>query len=370
MATETAVQSVGTLQAGGDLSGKQFCYAKFSADNTLVAAAAATDKIVGVIQNKPLAGEAVDLAILGKCKILLGGTVAAGDYLTSDANGNAIKATSADAVTFGQACEAGVAADLIGLLIPGGAAAGTGGGGAGSQAPVPLVVATSITDRVFYTVAPGVPFALDAYSGYAAVVAGSVVANGVIVPGGYGMITKGLLAVDAVPQKFKITNLSRYLVGGVYVEKAPATAIVFSAAHVVTNNLFGVILIQIDNTGTVTTKVPLATQAYASAPLALAALPTADAGKLAIGYLTIAPTAGDFTANTTSLTTANAGYVDGPVLTRVSTAGLTFASGTSVPATLGAAVNGAAADVLALLYTTDGSGALTNGSVTPIWNRT
>ena len=46
--------------------------------------------------------------------------------------------------------------------------------------------------------------------------------------------------------------------------------------------------VQINDAGTVSTKVPAATQAYDTAPLALAALPSADAGNVAIGYIAIA----------------------------------------------------------------------------------
>ena len=36
-----------------DLSSSQYTYVKISADNTIAAATAATDKIVGILQNKP-----------------------------------------------------------------------------------------------------------------------------------------------------------------------------------------------------------------------------------------------------------------------------------------------------------------------------
>src|ERR1019366_75671 len=268
MATEAGIGGVGTLAASADLSLCQYCFAKISGDGTATVAAAATDKIIGVINNKPASGEAIDLVMYGKQKVLLGGTVAAGDYLTSDANGNAVKATSTDATVYGQAVEAGVVTDIISALL-GSGTPGTAGGGAGGQGAVPLVVATTIVDRAFYLLKPGVPFIVDAYSGYAPVVAGSVVANGVVVPAGLGMLKTSTLAIDATPAKFKLTNLSRYLVGGVYVEKAATTANVFGTNFAVTNNKFGVVLIQIDTAGLVTNKVPADPQAYNTAPLAL-----------------------------------------------------------------------------------------------------
>ena len=62
------------------------------------------------------------------------------------------------------------------------------------------------------------------------------------------------------------------------------------------------VLVQINAAGTISTKVPASPQAYNSAPLALAALPSADAGNIALGYIAIANNAGDWTANTDDLT--------------------------------------------------------------------
>jgi len=131
---------------------------------------------------------------------------------------------------------------------------------------------------------------------------------------GLGLTVIGALLIDAAAAKFKTNAQATYLIGGKTLTKAATAALVFTAAHVVTANLFGVILVQIDSAGTISTKVPLATQAYATAALALRALPVPDANKVALGYITIAAGGGDFTANTTALT-AIAAFVDMPVLT-------------------------------------------------------
>lgn len=123
--------------------------------------------------------------------------------------------------------------------------------------------------------------------------------------GGPGLLVAGGLAIDAVATKFKTTATTKYMVGGAIASKNATTAIVFSAAHVISASKFGVILIQIDAAGTISTKVPLATQAYTSAPLALAALPQPDAGKVALGYIAIATGVGAWTANTTDMTNAS-----------------------------------------------------------------
>lgn len=116
------------------------------------------------------------------------------------------------------------------------------------------------------------------------------------------VLVHGHLAVDAVPEKFKTAQDAAILINGISHVKAATTAIVFSAAHVITASKFGVVLVQINAAGTISTKVPLATQAYDDAPTALGALPAPDAGNVALGYIAIANDAGDWTANTDSLT--------------------------------------------------------------------
>lgn len=133
-----------------------------------------------------------------------------------------------------------------------------------------------------------------------------VVANALLVDGNLG--------IDSVPEKFLTGQTAAFLINGVSRTKAPTTALTFTAAHVISASKFGVILIQINAAGTVSTKVPLATQAYDSAPLALAALPSPDAGNVSLGYIAIANNTGAWTANTDDLTDASdvttAAFVD------------------------------------------------------------
>lgn len=119
------------------------------------------------------------------------------------------------------------------------------------------------------------------------------------------LMVDGNLAIDAVPEKFKTTQTSAFLINGVSHTKAATTVIVFSAAHVITASKFGIILVQINAAGTISTKVPAATQAYDDAPTALAALPAVDAGNVALGYIAIENNAVDWTANTDDLTNAS-----------------------------------------------------------------
>jgi hypothetical protein len=135
------------------------------------------------------------------------------------------------------------------------------------------------------------------------------------------VLQHGTLAIDATPERFKTTTVLIWRRNGMQFSKAAATGIQFTAAHPVTASKFGIILIQVNDAGTIATKIPGATQtttmAYDSAPLALAALPAADSGYIAIGYIAIANNAGAWTANTDDLTAASdvtsATFVDATV---------------------------------------------------------
>lgn len=143
------------------------------------------------------------------------------------------------------------------------------------------------------------------------------------------LLAVGTLLIDANAVKFKTTTTATYTVGRWQTTKAATTALVFSAAHVISASKFGVVLIQVDKAGAVSTKVPLATQAYNSAALAFAALPAADAGKVALGYIAIATGVGAWTANTTDMTNASgvttAAFIDAP-LNGIYPASVTFIS--------------------------------------------
>ncbi|HXJ66629.1 MAG TPA: hypothetical protein VNN79_22955 [Actinomycetota bacterium] len=127
-----------------------------------------------------------------------------------------------------------------------------------------------------------------------------------------GLLAIGTLAISATATKFQTTTQLSYSIGGVDYVKAATDLLVFSAAHVVTATKFGISLVQINAAGVISTKEPLATQAYADAPTALAALPAPDAGNVEVGYITIHAGVADFTMNTTALTGVS-GFVDGPV---------------------------------------------------------
>lgn len=84
------------------LATKQYYIVKQHTDGTAILASAATDSIIGVVQNKPVVGEAAVVQHMGTTKVVAGGTITVGAYVTSDANGKAVATTSAGDVVFGQ----------------------------------------------------------------------------------------------------------------------------------------------------------------------------------------------------------------------------------------------------------------------------
>lgn len=93
-----------------------------SADQTVVLAAAATDRPVGVsVQNISYASGAVcDIVDGGEYEVIAGGTVARGDPVCSDANGAGVAAAPAGGTNngvIGRALDSAVVGDLFTVQI-------------------------------------------------------------------------------------------------------------------------------------------------------------------------------------------------------------------------------------------------------------
>lgn len=113
MATESFLLHDGTqTQAGADLSTKQFYCVKLTAARTVNLASAGGEAIYGVLQNKPLSGQAADVGCLGITKAAAGNTFAAGALLMTDSTGRLITATSTNHAV-AQAIEASSAAGAV-----------------------------------------------------------------------------------------------------------------------------------------------------------------------------------------------------------------------------------------------------------------
>jgi hypothetical protein len=117
MAT-TVESNFRTFVAGADLSAKQFFLVKLSSGNVVVSTAA-TDKIIGVLDNAPVSGDDAVVRLLsssGTGKVKTGGSGSAGDKLTSDGAGKAITTTTSTNRVFGLALTDFTSGDVVEYL--------------------------------------------------------------------------------------------------------------------------------------------------------------------------------------------------------------------------------------------------------------
>ena len=78
-----------TIKAGGDLSTKQYYFVKLDSTQQVIIAAAATDKVLGILQNKPESGEAARVRIFGRSKVIGDAALSIGDLIGTSADGQA-----------------------------------------------------------------------------------------------------------------------------------------------------------------------------------------------------------------------------------------------------------------------------------------
>jgi hypothetical protein len=79
-----------TLVAGADLSAKQYTFVKVNSSGEAIAAAAATDIPVGVLQNAPTAGQEAEVLIVGGTKVVAGAAIGDGAQIGTGSTGKAV----------------------------------------------------------------------------------------------------------------------------------------------------------------------------------------------------------------------------------------------------------------------------------------
>lgn len=84
-------------------------------DGTVILAAAGTDKILGVLRNKPAVGASALVQFGGTARVIAGGTISVGAWVTSDSAGKAVATTTANDVVLGMyiGTAAAAAGDII-----------------------------------------------------------------------------------------------------------------------------------------------------------------------------------------------------------------------------------------------------------------
>lgn len=234
----------------------------------------------------------------------------------------------------------------------------------------PLTTAVSLTARPCLVILPipGSKWVIEQASLFARTVAGAV-SYDIRRVFGNGILATPLLAIDATPEKFKTTNPFAASIGGVIITKAATAAIVFSGAYVITGaNKWGAFRVQINAAGTISTKG--AASAYATEALAIAALPAVDTGNVSLGYISVQAKGATWTANTDDMTDGS-DCVVAHFVSEATTGGsisvldsaLTPTAGVDKQATMATTFTarfGQPTDVLVVLETTDGTGALTD----------
>lgn len=109
-------QTCVTLEAGQDLSAKQFFFVSLASDGQVDPTGDGASAI-GVLLNDPAAaGRGAEVCIGGMTRVSAGGTIAAGAAVASDAAGEAVTAATGD-VILGTAVTGGADGEIISIIF-------------------------------------------------------------------------------------------------------------------------------------------------------------------------------------------------------------------------------------------------------------
>lgn len=252
---------------------------------------------------------------------------------------------------------------------------------------LPFVTAVSLTQRAIAVILPNpataggspqnpmaqaIKWVVEQASVYARTLAGTVSLQ-VRRVFADGVFASAVLAIDATAEKFKTTNAIGFMANGIAFTKAATTGLLFSGNYVINGaNKWGAFLVQIASDGTISTKGALA-NAFLTETAAVGALPLPDAGHAILGYISVQAKNATWTANTDDMTPASdcvtAHFISAdPNTTSISVlnANLVPVAGKEVQAVMAPTFSarlGSPTDVLVVLLTTDGTGALTDAYV-------
>lgn len=109
-----------TLEAAADLSAKQYYFVKIDSNGKAAVCAALTDVPIGVLQNKPTAGQAAEIVVVGVSKVSSDAALNEGDLIGPSGDGQAdarVIGTDTTHYVGGQMLTATGAANVIGTAI-------------------------------------------------------------------------------------------------------------------------------------------------------------------------------------------------------------------------------------------------------------
>lgn len=110
------------LKAASDLAAYQFHIVKFSSDRTVTVAAAATDLVIGILQNGDADSDGAPATVRtgGLSKLKAGGSISAGQYVVADGSGHGVAVTLGTTTTnvaIGRAIEDASSGDIFTVLV-------------------------------------------------------------------------------------------------------------------------------------------------------------------------------------------------------------------------------------------------------------
>lgn len=118
MAYEVIGFKTGTLVAAADLSTHQYKFVKLNTTGGVVLATTAGEKVIGVLQNKPLAGQPCEIVHLGICSVLANAALANTGPIMTAATGKAATAATTGSTIVGHLLEAaGADGDVVSAFI-------------------------------------------------------------------------------------------------------------------------------------------------------------------------------------------------------------------------------------------------------------
>jgi len=113
------------MKAGAAIGARKIC--QITGNNQAAQAVAASLDLVGVSGSRAVAAnDTVEVALSGIAEVELGGNVAAGAWVTADANGDAVATTGDDAGVVGICIVGGADGDIGEVLIAPGTFSGAG----------------------------------------------------------------------------------------------------------------------------------------------------------------------------------------------------------------------------------------------------